>query len=418
MFYKVPEIPLSDFNGGKMIYIVKKNKFLSPFLYFVLSWSIVFFLYSLYWSELLPKMVVQVGLFLSITVLVSFLFFIFIPKISFKFNVNIRKELKKLRLVFTLTIFLFIIETIFCRGFPLLNVLLGKYNYGVFGLPIIHVVYYVISSMYCAKAFLLFSLTKVKKFLFYTLMFLSPGILIITRSYILYNLVYIMIIYFSVVFVNYSFKKKIRITFLFLFIVLGVIFLFGVVGNIRSNASYDSTGSSYIHEIAKPSESFGDRNPIFLWFYCYVTTPLGNLINTIQNPIDKPFTEINDLNMLFSHFLPDIANKRLFSFSKEVNLIVPYFNVSTVYAPIYVSLGYTGMIISYIGTLLYIYIVYKLKRNDIYSFLSFVFLSTIIFFNMFTNMFNFMGLAPQLWISIFLLFKKDINKFFFRKKIL
>lgn len=396
-----------------MIYTIKKNKNFSPLLYFSISWSIVFFAYCLYWSDLLPKMIPQVALFLFATISISFILFCFSSRISFTFKLDLYKEQKSLKKVFLFTFVLFFLESIFFKGFPLLNIIIGKFEYGEFGLPFIHVIYYAISSIYCAKSFLLFCLSKNKKFLWYTLLFLSPGILIITRSYILYNLIYILIIYLTVVFTKFSLKKKIKILFVLLLVCLGIIYLFGLIGDIRTNALYE-TGSSYINIIAKPSEKFENKNPIILWFYCYVTTPLGNLINSINNPIQTPLSEVNDLNAFFYHFMPDLLKKRLFVISKHENLVVPYFNVSTVYASAYVPLGYLGMLFSFIGTLIMIYCVYRLKRNDIYSFLSFIFLSAIVFFNMFTNMFNFMGLAPQFWFSIVLMFRNEFKHYVFR----
>ena len=201
-----------------MIYTIKKNKNFSPLLYFSISWSIVFFAYCLYWSDLLPKMIPQVALFLFATISISFILFCFSSRISFTFKLDLYKEQKSLKKVFLFTYVLFFIESIFFKGFPLLNIIIGKFEYGEFGLPFIHVIYYAISSIYCAKSFLLFCLSKNKKFLWYTLLFLSPGILIITRSYILYNVIYILIIYLTVVFTKFSLKKKIKILFVLLLV--------------------------------------------------------------------------------------------------------------------------------------------------------------------------------------------------------
>lgn len=394
-----------------MTYLIKKNKYFSPLLFFIISWFFVYILYTLYWSELLPKMIPEVSLFIFVTVLISLIFFVFTPKLSFTFELNLYKEFQSLKIIFIFTLFLFLIEVIFCKGFPLLDIFLKTFKYTEFGLPIFHVLYFSISSIYCAKSFLLFCLSRHKKFLWYTFLFFTPGILVMTRSYLMYNMLYVFIIYLSVIFVQYSLRKKIKIVLFFCIFAFVGIYLFGLLGNIRSNASYGGSGSSYINDIAKPSESFGDKNPILLWFYCYVTTPLGNLINTINNPIESPLSEISDLNAFFYHFLPDIIKKRIFLTTKSVNLVVPYFNVSSIYATVYVPLGYLGMIYSFLGTLIIVYCTYRLKRNNLFSFLSFVFLSTIIFFNMFTNMFNFMGLAPQFWISLLFTFSKDLKSF-------
>ena len=58
------------------------------------------------------------------------------------------------------------------------------------------------------------------------------------------------------------------------------------------------------------------------------------------------------------------------------------------------------------------------KRKSVYSFFSFIFLSVIVLFNIFNNMYNFMGLAPQFWIALFLCVDWNyVFKLNYRKKI-
>lgn len=390
-------------------YRIKGSRFYNPLLYFFVAWLIVLFAYHLYWSDLLPRMTVSILFFIVFTLLVSLLFFFFSPRLSFVFQIDSQKELYKLKVSFILTFILFLTEAFSAKSFPLLDILLGRLSYGDFGLPFVHVIYYAYSSVCCSLAFLYYNFTSNKKFLKYVFLFLSPGVLIVTRSYIMYNLVYLIIIYFSSSFINLNKKKKIKSIIVFSVLLSAVVLIFGIVGEVRSTSGLEKSTEKYIYIISKPNKNFGNKNPLLLWVYCYITTPLGNLINTINSPIESPLTNISDLDALFFINLPDLVNKRVFNLTRSVNLVVPYFNVSTNYAISYIYLGMFGLYYSFFTILLWVIVIYKLKRNNIYSFLSFIYLGTILFFNIFTNMFNFMGLCPQLWLALLLMFSKDIK---------
>lgn len=401
-----------------MTYIRQINtKIISPLLYFSVSWSIVLVAYSLYWSELLPKLTIDIVTFFIFLISVCFILFRYSKSLEFKFEINKQKIERKLKRGGMFCILLFLLEVIAEKGFPLLFIIKGQFVYGAFGLPFVHVILYALSSIYICISFLAYKITQNKKFHKYTVFFFFPYVLCFTRSAVIYNFLYILMISFS--FKKINLKIIFRTLLLSFIIVYMSIIAFGYLGELRSGNDNNKIGG-YIEAISYPTEKFDKTglSPLFLWGYIYITTPLGNLQNTIDSGAYSPCSSVDNAELILYHFLPDIFKKRLFPNAEEkTKLIVPYFNVSSIFTDAWAKLGWLGMIYSFLGMLTVISVIYNLKkRNNIYSYLSFIFLSTIIFFNMFTNMFNFMGLAPQFWIAFLMsfswkkVFKLEIQK--------
>ena len=144
-----------------------------------------------------------------------------------------------------------------------------------------------------------------------------------------------------------------------------------------------------------------------LWGYCYITTPLSNLQNTITVENVPIFGDRHHYYELINHFLPAMIGKRAFANPApnqyKLDLVVPYFNQASDLADAYVSFGWFGIFHALIGGFVLIAIVYILKRKrNVYSYLSFIYLSVLILLNIFANMFHFMGISPQFWIAFIL----------------
>lgn len=384
---------------------ILKTVFCSPYLYHSLAWILVLICYFFGWSKLLPKLDTALLISLIISIYLFLVFFIFSCKLEFQFDVDEGKELRRMFFTGVFSLVLYLIEALVYGGIPLLMILKGTFDYDIgFGLPFIHVFINAICSINCSSAFLYYQITNNKKFILYFLFFLFPGIFTFTRSYILYNFFYCIVIFITFYFVN---KRRIFIGIVGL-ILLGCILLifFGIAGDIRSNSS----DGDYISEITYPTEKFEKTNlpSSVLWAYCYITTPLGNLQNTINENGNFGLHERKDLTTFFYYFMPDMIIKRLFDTTDKVRLVVPYFNVSSFYADIASKYGYLGILYSNLGLIIMVAFTYFIKKtNSIFSYLSFVYLSTILFFNIFDNMFNFMGLAPQYWLAVFLSFNYE-----------
>lgn len=379
-----------------------RTKFLSPFLYGAVAWTIVLVCYNFYWSDLLPQLSPEVFLFFVWFIFTLFLLFYFSRKLDFSFFIDFKKELKKCKTAFFLCFFMFVIEAVAAKGFPLLNIINGNFTYSYktrFGLPVVHVVLNAVSLMYIAKSWTIYKFTKQKKFMIWAFVFFFPGVLTFTRSFIMYGILYCIVISFSLK--KWTLKTLPKT--LGVIAVLGalVLFSFSVAGEVRMKNV--SSGENYIEDLAKPSASFEktELSPVILWAYCYIATPLANLQNTINIYSENKNTDIDRFTVFFTHFMPDMVNQYIPKSSRKAKLIVPYFNVSTIFADSFACLGWIAMFYSVAGSCLLILCIYFIQhKKSIYSYLSFVFLSVIMFFNMFENMFNFMGTSPQFILSV------------------
>ena len=385
------------------------TKIISPYLIFICAWSLVLFLYFLHWSDLLVKLSFSLLLVLLFFIFLSYLFVRYTKVLSFDFYLDLNKYESLLKKNVIVCIFLFLLETVAAGGFPLLFLIRGTFVYDEFGLPFVHVIWYCFSSLSCSMAWLLFACTKRKKYLFYVFFYLFPGILIITRSFLLYNTIYCILISLSLKEYKFSVFRKI---FFKLFIgALAILFLFGRIGEIRSSTMPDLVNSSesYIAQISKPTDSFKRTHlpSVLLWGYCYIATPLSNLQNTITVEDVPLFGDKKHYYELINHFLPAMIGKRVFSNTLpnhyKLQLVVPYFNQASDLADAYVSFGWFGIFHALIGGFVLVAIVYILKRKkNVFSYLSFIYLSVLILLNIFANMFHFMGVSPQFWIAFVL----------------
>ena len=327
-----------------------KTKIISPFFAYSASWMLVLFLYAFHWSVLLQTLNASLICFLLITIIVSVISLFVFGDIEFEITVS-KKIGKRIHRLFLFVWWMFFIEVLFAKGVPLLHLVRGDYSYGEtqFALPVIHIVFSVFSSLVCAESWFWFKITRQKKFLYYSILMFLPPILMIARSMILYNALYCFFITLSL---NVgSFKKRLRKISFLIFVSICLLFLFGLAGEARSTEN--KTGRNMIIALAKPSESFRRLNisEIWLWPYCYITTPLDNLQHTINDENIKPMSDSSDYNFVFYHFLPELVKKRVFGrIHNKESLVVNYFNVCSIYADAYGKMGYFGMIYSFLGS--------------------------------------------------------------------
>lgn len=111
-------------------------------------------------------------------------------------------------------------------------------------------------------------------------------------------------------------------------LVILLILLFGYIGDLRS-------GADSFRVLAQPSANYPQWLPSgVLWVYIYLTTPIGNLVNTVDN-VRPTWNALfpNTTSLLF----PSVLRRMIYgtdgaseAFSGE--LITDAFNVSTAYA--------------------------------------------------------------------------------------
>lgn len=404
----------------------------NPFYLYCITVLIILILYSFNWSNIYPKLSIHTYIFLISTILISF----FVGRIVDKKldnkalkNTNIKFNLKVATLVVVVG---FIIEFIYAGCIPLVEILILKsdFNYLTYtGIPTVHVLLVTFNSFIAIYAFNRYLIDKEKQTLFLFLVNLLPSILIFNRGMLTMILLSCVSVYVLTVMNGFINRKN-----LLIISILGLVFLycFGIFGNIRSNREYnvgsDVTNSQYIMMVGDASSTFRESivpKPFF-WGYIYITSPLANLENTIQNNDGNlNISGDNVNNLLFNSLLPDFISNDFNIEPKEPNLITHALTVCTMFVQPYLSLGWVGMIIMFLYWL-FIMIVYRLiiPSNSNFYVVGLSILNTITMFNLFDNMLIFAGLSFQLVYPILFMFllekeygKKIANKLYGLKKV-
>lgn len=286
--------------------------------------------------------------------------------------------------IFILSLILISMEFVHNRGVPLLMILDGlEYNYVNFGIKTIHVFILTFVSFYTTYLFHLFISTKDKKILIETLLLLSYPLLIMNRGAWLITTTSLILIFIM------SFRSiKLKSIFNLIILLLIILFIFGSIGDTRMK-SKDTFVS-----ISKPNEDFNESNipKSYLWAYIYITSPLGNLQATIDQKLYESLR-----GFIFGCMMPDFISKRLDVSVNPSARISPVLNVGGIYALAYANMGWIGMvaIFMYFIMFIFIYLIF-LPRNTPYTVTGMALISTLVIFNIFSNMMIFSGLIIQL----------------------
>lgn len=393
---------------------IKGHWIVNPFFMYCISWTVVIIVYNLGWSEWFPKLSNNLFLFLFLSVFLSGVIGFFFQNKSYFFYRPIKITNKKtIRRSLIVLYFLLIVEFFAARSIPLLGYITGNIvvQYVDFGLPIIHVIVvngFSFLFLYLFHAYIS-NKDKSNTYFFRICLFstLLPALLMVNRAVIMYCFFGAALIYLM--------SRKDLCKSLAKISVIGVfiVFLFGLIGNMRTS---NNDNSEVILTLGKATDSF--KNSIFptefFWTYLYIASPLSNLQSTV-NDNESPsivYSESDVFSLVVNCLTPQIISKRLDVPKKAISREIDVFNVGTVYAQPFATLGWLGVSIVYFFTLVFIFfnLSFVSLRSD-YFVTSLTIINTIIFFNIFENMFVFMGLVPQLLIPIILSLR---NKYSFR----
>ncbi|MCJ7468604.1 MAG: hypothetical protein MUO53_18140, partial [Maribacter sp.] len=306
---------------------------------------------------------------------------------------------------FFLLFILYGLEFLIEKDIPLFAKLTGRSGVGYleFGVPLLHGILISFNSFLIAHTFTTYVSTKNTKILRYNILLYLPALLFISRSIMVFGLLTSLFIYLHFV-ERVKFKSKIVLGVL---IVVGL-YMFGVIGNLRS-------GGDYIYTQSKATEEFMESAipEEFYWTYLYAASPLANF----QNTVNRRYVEDYDvLGFVFYENLPQIISKNLGGplhiEQRDLVRIVPWLTVGTTYAKSFSYLGWLGPYLLFFGNLLvYLTIIFFLvPRSSSYHITTIAILSVIILMNIFSNMLIVTGISFQLAYCI-------IFAFFERKKI-
>jgi hypothetical protein len=366
----------------------------NPFFTYIISFGSVLFAYQWGWSEIYPVLSYDLLLFLISTFVLSLFFGIYTKKMLDRKMRCDEGEGGLSDRVFLLLVLGFLLDFVYYGGVPL-NILIqtGNYNHTEFGIPTLHVAIVTFGGTYSAVKFSNYLNFKNPKFLMQAVIPVIYDILIVNRGAALIA----MVSWLSVIIVRRG-GLGLKRGFISLALLLGILYLFGILGNARA-------GVDAIKEIGRPTETFaGSKVPdSFFWTYIYLTSPLANLQETL-NKSENNILRFPEL--IFSEITPDFISKRILPIvgdgeRTETPQVDRALNVATIYGRSYVYLGLPGLVIMFMTLAVTILVYVNLIRRSIYRVPALALLNILVVFCVFDNMIAFTGMSLQLlWILL------------------
>lgn len=376
----------------------------NPFYVYVLGFVLTFFVYSLGWSDIYPSLSDEVKIFLAVTFFISLFLGLCLDALKvFKRQPSLTKQ-RLISTCFYTILFFYFVEIVVEGDIPLMAKLMGRpgIEYDEFGLPVLHGLLISFHSFLIAHSFSVYMSTKRKRTLRIYLLLYVPAFLILNRSIIVFGLLTSLFIYIHFV-GKVKLSRQIKIGIL----ALVALFIFGLVGNLRSGGDYIYTQSKATKDFMKssiPKE--------YYWTYLYVASPLANFQNTVNNIKVK---EYDFTGFVFYENLPKIISKSagplLDVERRDLLRIVPWLTVGTTYGRSFAYVGWYGpYLLFFFNLFLYLLIIVLIPRKSNYHTTSIGILSVIILLSIFTNMMIVTGISFQLAYCV-------IFAFFSNKKL-
>ncbi len=372
---------------------------MNPFLAYIISFSAAILLYTFCWSTLYPSLSPGLLVFLVATIAVHGAIAMRWKRSLENYPMVVLTEDSRPLYVTGLICLLWLADFVHAGGIPIIKILANEpYDYRAFGIPTLHVFTVTFASFYTVYLFRLFLDTRKKSVLVFFCINLAAAVLIYSRAMFIFNLV-------SCAFIGLHYIGKLNARYLAISaaVLAVVLFLFGVLGNLReSHVHQVDDGNAFFLETGSASKSF--RNSIvpneYFWAYVYLTSPLANLQKNI-NLADRHPPGIRRLGgMVVSEWIFDSISKRLFKTKLLIDpgehTIYP-FNVSTVYSRSFSYQGWFGMAATAIFILILPWVYLRIVgQTSPYLTIGLGILCTMYLFMMYDNTISTTGLGFQI----------------------
>ena len=388
---------------------IRYNRFIiNPFIIYSFTWLLVLLIYSLHWSLLCPTDLSYYKYFLLLTIFLSFVLGIVFYRhrvFSYKFDKGFKAiKIKKYNIILYL---LFLLEVFIAKEIPILGYIRGNVNikYTEFGLPFVHVIIangFVLICFCSFYSYLCSSSRKLKKTYLINMFFaIFPYVLMFNRGGLMYCFIGCLLIYLMQC---ENLKRKIFYSAL---ISLGILFGFGILGNLRT----DVKGvSNIIIQFGEATTEF-QNSPVpdeFFWPYIYISSPLANA-QLMMDKSDREFS-INNFNKFIKYEMtPELISKRVLGGNldeEDMDKILDAFNVASVYGMSAKYMGWLGPVFLYIFWIFFVIVTMGLiPKSSPFYVIGITSVCLITIMNTFDNMFVFMGLIPQPLIIILSCYK-------------
>lgn len=385
--------------------------FRNPFYTYIASFVMVLVLYSFGWTGINPPLSTSLLVFFLMTFIIAYVqgyMFDKVNLIEYK-NISMNKT-KTLLIVLVLIYVFYIIEIIINNGFPLWSLLHRNNNvhYKLFGIKYLHLFTVTVNSFFIIYSFHCYLSNRSAKLFYLYILAYIPAFFIVNRGIIIIGVLSSFFVFIQ------CFKgklKPIQISFLVIISVV-TMYVFGYLGNIRTE-SYDSSKIT-IYEGSKADRLFMDSviPKEFYWTYLYTTSPLAIFQNTINETKE---IENNFFLMIINECLPDVVSKRVnnvINFNRpKSKLVVNWLTADTVYSKSYVYTGWIGPTFIYLFMSVFIHVIIKIfpKENEFHV-STVAILMTLIFLNIFDNMFVFSGISLMFMYPIIMTLGTKIFK--------
>jgi hypothetical protein len=242
---------------------------------------------------------------------------------------------KRLKYGFAIWLVLSLIELAYSRGVPLLWVITGssKTNFD-YGIPSLHGLVVGLSMALAVTSLLLYLQTNRRRYLYLPAFATLSAILLVSRGTLLVLGVECAVVYLRMRRVGQKTVLRLVVTVVF------SILAFGYLGDLR-------TGAEDFIRVAQPTESYPKWAPSgIFWTYVYLTTPLNNLMNTVD--VRRPAYNILFPNTVAT-LLPSVLRLRLYGEQGSQDAVsgeleATSFNASTAFVEPYQDIGWAGVI--------------------------------------------------------------------------
>lgn len=371
--------------------------------YFTLSFLIILF-YNFDFSYKYPRISEMSYIVIILTILLLIPTYFLEKKIKYKIiQIKIEKQIY---------IYLFFSLLNFCYEgkVPLLEIIKKTgYSYKDFnGIPILNVIILTYGIYLSVLASYNLVVLKTKSNIKNYILVILPFLLLYSRFMIIFSILTGIFSYIKIK------RNRLRFKFCIIFFSLSFlnIYLFGILGNIRSGYKYND--NTMILSVGGANERFLTSNipKEFFWFYSYLTSSQANFEKTVL--LQKPKENFKEF-VVFS-LLPEFVKKRLTieERSRFIQISTALNGAPDITFP-YVYYGWSGVIIFVILKSLYIniytYIIIKRKNEYIIPNLSII--VCFLFLNFINNFYIYGG---TILVTIYPLILKGKRRKIGRKK--
>jgi oligosaccharide repeat unit polymerase len=390
-------------NGGaRTIQPLQRSIWIHPLMIFGFAWGLTVYLYDLHLSALL---IYPTDLVLTVAawVVIPFCFCVLIY-LGLSWDTRPRLVLervqfvlggpleRKLKIAFWIWAALTVIEIIVSGGVPILWLFQGSAKtYADFGISSVHGL---LNSLLIAIAvihFALYALKGKKRNLIVPTFVLVWSIIAVTRNLMIVVLLEYALVWAMIRGIAWKTVGKVFVS------LLALILVFGYIGDAR-------TGGDTFRELAQPSQDYPEWLPSgVLWVYIYVSTPINNLVNTVQNttPLDNVLFP-NATSLLFPTVVREVLyNPTSLSDAVSGDLVTEAFNVSTAFVGPFQDFGMAG--ITLFSILLALVSMHYWRNLSLLGSLTYAVLAQCLAISVFFNHLFYLPVITQvLWFYFFL----------------